>query len=160
MLEYWFELQSYAVQVSTQAELSGLANAVRQGVTSSGGGSTLYSFVPLGTIIGAINSFRTGNISHLGYGILSDGGSVLVKKAIASGYGSTLGAVGCGVGMAAGVVAIGQDVYKAVQNARQSNGIVDFFNRQDVNGGWVYKGSQWVGNKMNQLLDNTLGKLF
>ena len=160
LLEYWYELQSHAIQIGTQAELSELANAVRQGATSSGGGTTLNSFVPLGTIIGAYNSYRTGNTSHIKYGFASDLVSLGVKKIIASGGGSILGAVGCAAGMVAGTVAIGQDIYKAIQNARQSNGIVDFFNRQDVNGGWVYKGSQWVGNKMNQFLDNTLGRLF
>ena len=73
--------------------------------------------------------------------------------------GATVGAVGLGVGMAAGVTVLVQDTYKAVQNARQSNGFVDFMNKQDENGGWIYKESKWASKKMDQLLDNTLGKI-
>lgn len=73
--------------------------------------------------------------------------------------GATAGAIGCGVGMAAGVVVLVQDGYKAVKNARQSDGFVDFIDKQNKNGGWIYKGSQWVGNKMDQFLDNTLGRV-
>ena len=73
--------------------------------------------------------------------------------------GGTLGAVGLGFGIVVTTGVLIQDGYKAVQNARQSENFVDFINKQDENGGWIYKGSQWVSNKIDQGLDNTLGKI-
>jgi RHS repeat-associated protein len=71
--------------------------------------------------------------------------------------GATVGAIGCGVGMAAGVVVLVQDGYKAVKNARQSDGFVDFIDRQNKDGGWLYKGSQKVGNALDSFWDWSLG---
>ena len=68
-----------------------------------------------------------------------------------AGVGATIGAVGCGVGMAAGVVVLGQDAYKAVKNARKSDGFVDFINRQNEDGGWLYKASQKIGNTLDSI---------
>ncbi len=72
---------------------------------------------------------------------------------------ATAGAVGCGVGMGVGVVVLAQDAYKAVKNAKQSDGFVDFIDKQNKNGGWLYKGSQAIGNAIDKGLDATLGKI-
>lgn len=73
--------------------------------------------------------------------------------------GATIGAVGCGVGIAATVVVLAQDGYKAVQNAKQSDSFSDFIDRQNVNGGWLYKGSQKVGDGLDSMWDAVLGPL-
>ena len=72
---------------------------------------------------------------------------------------ATAGAVGCGVGIGVGVVVLAQDTYKAVQNAKQADGFVDFINKQNESGGWIYKGSQAIGNAIDKGLDATLGKI-
>ncbi len=71
--------------------------------------------------------------------------------------GATVGAIGCGVGMAVGAFVLAQDGYKAVQNAVQADGFVDFIDRQNENGGWLYKGSQKVGNALDSFWDWSLG---
>lgn len=71
--------------------------------------------------------------------------------------GATIGAVGCGVGIIATVVVLAQDGYKAVQNAKHSDGFVDFIDRQNENGGWLYKGAQKVGDGLDSMWDAVLG---
>ena len=152
LLEWWMELQYYILQNETQGELAELASAIKQ-TASSGGGSTLNVVFPIGTIIGFYNYCRTGDATHIEFGAASDAVSLAIKKIIASGGGSTLGAIGCGVGMAVGLFALAQDGYKAFVNAREATSVVDFFNRQNKNGGLIYKGSQWVGNKLEIMWD-------
>ena len=79
---------------------------------------------------------------------------------VGMGLGAKLGAAGCLVGIAVGGVILVQDGYKAYKNAKQSKNFVDFIDRQDKNGGWLYKGSQKRGNAYDRFLDKTLGKLF
>lgn len=155
LLEWWIELQSYIVQNGTQGELAELANAIKQ----TGGGSTLNVVVPIGTIIGFYNYCRTGDAKHIEFGAASDAVSLAIKKIVASGGGSTLGAIGCGVGMAVGFALLAQDGYKAFVNAREATSVVDFFNRQNENGGLIYKTSQKIGDGLESFWDWSLGWL-
>ncbi|MBQ3630548.1 MAG: S-layer homology domain-containing protein [Prevotella sp.] len=85
--------------------------------------------------------------------------TTLTTSAGGMSVGSTIGAVGLGVGIVATVVVLAQDGYKAVQNAKQSDGFVDFIDRQNENGGWLYKGSQKVGDGLDSMWDAVLGPL-
>lgn len=60
-------------------------------------------------------------------------------------------------GMGTCALFLAQDSYKAVQNARQSDSFVDFIDRQNKNGGWIYKGSQKVGDALDSFWDWSLG---
>ena len=127
------------VIAKTRSALNGLAESISADAKlASRLGSTASPGAPLVP--------KTTPISSVGGGSMS--------------LGAKLGAAGCLVGIAAGVVILVQDGYKAYKNAKQSKNFADFIDRQDKNGGWLYKGSQKIGNFYDRFLDKTLGKVF
>ena len=63
------------------------------------------------------------------------------------------------VGAAAGATLVGVSVYNGVKSLKNATNLTTFVNNMNKSGDPIYKVSQKIGNGMDKLLDNTLGKL-
>jgi hypothetical protein len=62
-------------------------------------------------------------------------------------------------GAAVGSFLVGYSIGNGINAASNSKNLSQFVNNMDKSGDPVYKASQWVGNKIEQGLDATLGKI-
>lgn len=148
-----------STSVGTAVSTAGSSTAAATTVSAGGGAATAGT---LSSSVAGMQSIEVGivtNTTKTGVAALKSGITSTTMGTGGMSAGATAGAIGCGVGIGAGVIVLAQDAYKAVKNAKQSDGFVDFIDKQNKNGGWLYKGSQAIGNAIDKGLDATLGKI-